>query len=146
MKSKLSTAAAALVFALAVPAAAQSPSLSADPRPGTAEAVRCLNRLGPKGCETMFVGQARAMARFWVFANPTRDAGRGAFVSTSYWGRATDSNWMNAKVMSTLPTKDMDIFHVNFTRAEYTFYVAAPDADGKINALAGPGIPDVPGQ
>jgi len=144
MKSKLSTAAAALVFALT--ASAQSPSQSADPRPGTAEAVRCLNRLGPKGCETMFVGQARAMARFWVFADLNRDAGRGSFVSTSYLGRAADSNWMNAKVMSTLPTKDMDIFHVKFARTEYTFYVGAPDADGKIDALAGPGIPDVPGQ
>jgi hypothetical protein len=43
--------------------------------------------------------------------------------------------------MSTLPTNSMDIFRVKFARAEYTFYVSLPGADGKIHALAGPGIP-----
>jgi len=111
------------------------------PRPGAAEAIRCLNHQGPKGCEEMFVGQARLMARPWVFENTNRDAWRGSFVSSDYWGRATGSNYLDAKVMSTLPTNDMDIFHLKFARAEYTFYVSAPDADGKIHALAGPGIP-----
>jgi hypothetical protein len=93
----------------------------------------------------MFVGQARLMARPWVFENPNRDALRGSLVSSNYGGRASDSNYFDAKVMSNLPTKDMDIFHVKFARAEYTFYVSAPDADGKIHALAGPGVPEAPG-
>src|SRR5258706_11621210 len=87
------------------------PPLASGPRPGTAEAIRCLNHQGPKGCETMFVGQARLMAQPWVFDNPNRDALRGAFVSSNYEGRATGSNYMDAKVMSTLPTGEMDIFH-----------------------------------
>jgi hypothetical protein len=108
------------------------------PQPGTVEAMQCLNHQGPKGCETIFVGQARLMAQPWVFQNPSRDASRGSFVSSNYEGRATGSNYMDAKVMSTLPTREMDIFHVKFSRAEYTFYVSAPDADGKIHALATP--------
>src|SRR3954465_346265 len=86
------------------------------PRPGTVEAVRCLNHQGPKGCETMFVGQARLMARPWVSDNSNRDFMRGSFVSSNYLGRATGSSYMDAKVMSTLPTNEMDIFRVKFTR------------------------------
>jgi len=124
---------------------AAGPSGESAPRPGTVEAIQCLNHLGPKGCETMFVGQARLMARPWVMENPNRDARRGSFISSNYRGRASDSNYFDAKVMSILPTKDMDIFRVKFARAEYTFYVSAADADGKIHALAGPGIPEAPG-
>jgi len=138
------------ILIIAVAASLFSASARADsspangPRPGTTEAVQCLNRQGLKGCETMFVGQARLMARFWVFQNPNRDARRGSFVSSTYEGRATGSNYMDVRVLSDLPTKDMDTFHVKFARAEYTFYVAPPDADGKIHALAGPGIPQAP--
>lgn len=124
---------------------ADPPPAAPGPRPGTVEAVRCLNHQGPKGCETMFVGQARLMARPWVFENPNRDAWRGSFVSSNYGGRASGSNYFDARVMSTLPTNDMDIFRVKFARAEYTFYVSALDAVGKIHALAGPGIAEAPG-
>lgn len=137
----LITAVSAFLFSTS--AMAES-SQAEGPRPGTSDAVQCLNREGLKGCETVFVGQARSMARFWVFQNPNRDARRGSFVSSTYEGRATGSNYMDAKVLSDLPTKDMDIFHVKFRRTEYTFYVAPPDTDGKIHALAGPGIPKAP--
>ena len=86
----------------------------------------------------MFVGQARVAARPWVFENPDRDASRGAFVSSDYRGRITGSNYLDANVIGTLPTSEMDMFHVKFARAEYTFYVSTPDADGKIHALAVP--------
>jgi hypothetical protein len=132
------------ILTIALTASLLSTSAMADlspassPRPGTVEAMQCLNHHGPKGCETMFVGQARLMAQPWVFQNPRRDASRGSFVSSNYEGRATGSNHMDAIIMSTLPAREMDIFHVKFSRAEYTFYVAAPDADGKIHALAIP--------
>src|SRR5256885_834348 len=114
-----------LTASLPSPSAMAEPSPAASgPRPGTVEAVRCLNHQGPKACERMFVGQARLMARLWVFDNPNRDFMRGSFVSSSYQGRATGSNYMDAKVMSALPTNEMDIFRVKFTRDEYTFYVS----------------------
>jgi hypothetical protein len=59
-------------------------------------------------------------------------------VSSSYWGRASDSNRFDARILTNQPTKEMDIFDVKFTHVEYTFYISPPDADGKIKALAMP--------
>ena len=115
----------------------QSPAASG-PRPGTVEAMQCLVRQGPAACSTMFRGGARTAAMPWVIANPDRDFKRGALVSSTYWGRASDSNRFDARILTNQPTKEMDIFDVKFAHVEYTFYISPADADGKIRALAIP--------
>jgi hypothetical protein len=124
---------------------ASSPSAMADPspaasgpRPGTVEAMQCLVRQGPPACNTMFRGSARTAAMPWVIANPDRDFKRGRLVSSTYWGRASDSNRFDARILTSQPTKEMDIFDVKFAHVEYTFYISPADADGKIRALAMP--------
>ena len=61
---------------------------------------------------------------------------RGALISSSYWGRASDSNIYDARILIHQPTTEMDIFDVKFAHVEYTFYISPADADGKIRALA----------
>jgi hypothetical protein len=113
----------------------QSPAASG-PRPGTVEAMRCLVRQGPAGCEKMFQGGARVTAMPWVFENPDRDFKRGHLIFSNYWGRASNSNIFDARVLINQPTTEMDIFDVKFAHIEYSFYTSPPDADGKIRALA----------
>src|SRR5579872_4955622 len=91
------------------------PSLMADPspaasgpRPGTVAAMQCLVRQGPKGCEKVFVGSASLAARRWVFQDPERDFKRGPLVFSNYWGRASESNIFDAKILIKQPTKEMD--------------------------------------
>jgi hypothetical protein len=113
------------------------PSLAASgPRPGTVEAMQCLIRKGPTGCEKMFRGSAWVAARPWVFENPNRDFKRGALVSSDFWGRASDSNIYDARILTNQPTKEMDIFDVRFAHIKYSFYISPADADGKIRAVA----------
>lgn len=130
---------ASLVTLLPSPSAMADPSpAAAGPRPGTVEAMQCLIRKGPAGCERTFQGGARTAAMPWVFQNPDRDFKRGPLVSSSYWGRASDSNRFDARILTSQPTKEMDIFDVKFSHVEYTFYISPADADGKIRALAMP--------
>src|SRR4051812_36236799 len=112
-----------------------SPAASG-PRPGTVEAMQCLVRQGPPACNTMFRGGARMAAMPWVFANPDRDFKRGALVSSTYGGRASDSTRFDARILPPQPTTKMDIFDVKFPHVKYTFYISPADADGKIRALA----------
>lgn len=107
------------------------------PRPGTVEAVRCLVRQdSSEACKSMFQGSARRTAMPWLFENPDRDFKRGRLLSSSYFGRASDSNRFDARVLTVQPTKEMDIFDVKFAHVEYTFYISPADPDGKIRALA----------
>ena len=108
------------------------------PRPGTVEAMRCLVRQGPPSCKAMFEGSARKTAMPWIFENPDRDFKRGALISSSYWGRASDTNRFDSRILTHQPTREMDIFDVKFAHVEYTFYISPADADGKIRALAIP--------
>lgn len=109
------------------------------PRPGTVEAMRCLVRQDTSdACKTMFQGGARKIAMSWVFQNPERDFKRGRLISSSYWGRASDTNRFDAKILTNQPTREMDIFDVKFAHVEYTFYISPADTDGKIRALAIP--------
>ena len=108
------------------------------PRPGTVEAMRCLVRQGPPSCKAMFEGSARTTAMPWIFENPDRDFKRGALISSSYWGRASDTNRFDSRILTHQPTREMDIFDVKFAHVEYTFYISPADADGKIRALAIP--------
>lgn len=117
-------------------AMADQPPAALGPRPGTVEAMRCLVRQGSAGCEKVFQGSARVVAMPWVFENPDRDFKRGHLVSSSYWGRASDSNIFDARVLINQPTTEMDIFDVKFAHIEYSFYISPADADGKISALA----------
>ena len=112
-----------------------SPAASGGPRPGTVEAMRCLVRQGPAGCEEMFRGGARVTARPWVFQDPNRDFKRGALVSANFWGRASDSNAFDARAMINQPATEMDIFDIRFGHVKYSFYIGPADADGKIQAL-----------
>jgi hypothetical protein len=109
------------------------------PRPGTVEAMRCLVRQDTSdACKIMFQGGARKIAMSWVFQNPERDFKRGRLISSSYWGRASDTNRFDAKILTNQPSREMDIFDVKFAHVEYTFYISPADADGKIRALAIP--------
>jgi hypothetical protein len=119
-------------------AADPSPAASGGPRPGTVEAMRCLVRQGPAECKTMFQGSARKVAMHWVFQDPDRDFKRGPLLSSNYWGRASDSNRFDARILTSQPTKEMDIFDVKFAHVEYTFYISPADPDGNIRALAIP--------
>jgi len=121
-------------FAVAEP----SPAASGGPRPGTVEAMRCLVRQGPAECKTMFQGSARKAAMRWIYPDPDRDFKRGPLLSSNYWGRASDSDRFDARILTSQPTKEMDIFDVKFAHVEYTFYISPADADGKITALAIP--------
>jgi hypothetical protein len=128
-----------LIASLPFPSAMADPSPAASgPRPGTVEAMRCLVRQGPAGCEKMFQGGARTAARPWVFQNPDRDFKRGHLISSDYWGRASESNRFDARFMINQPTTEMDIFDIKFAHVEYTFYISPANADGKIEALAIP--------
>ena len=133
-----------LLLPASVAASLLSTSLVADPagpgpRPGTVEAMRCLVRQDTsEPCKTMFQGGARKVAMPWLFENPDRDFKRGTLISAGYWGRASDSNRFDNRILTNLPTKEMDIFDVKFAHVEYTFYISPADADGKIKALAIP--------
>jgi hypothetical protein len=121
-----------------------SPSVMADvspaasgPRLGTAEAMQCLlgYQQGSTDCMKMFRGSAQIMATPWVFVNAERKFQRGPLVSSTYWGRASESNMFDVKAMLGKPTREMDIYDVKFAHIEYTFYISPADAEGTIRAL-----------
>jgi hypothetical protein len=132
-KILLTIAVAAMAVGVAPLACAQPAS---GPRAGTVEAMQCLTRQGPKGCEKMFVGRAWPAARPWVFENPNRDFKRGPLISSEYWGRASKTNAFDAKILVDQPTNEMDIFDVKFAHIEYSFYISPADGEGKVQALA----------
>lgn len=115
--------------------AAEPPPASGPPRPGTVDAMKCLIRQGPKDCQKMFVGGAWQPASPWVFVDANRDFQRGDLEFSNFWGRATEANIFDVKAMLGKPTREMDIFDVKFAHTRYTFYIAPPDADGKVRAL-----------
>ena len=119
-------------------AMADEPPAAPGPRPGTVEAMQCLVliRQEPGECIKMFVGSAQRTATPWVFVSAEQKFQRGPLVSSSYWGRASQSNMFDVKAMRALPTKEMDIFDVKFAHTEYTFYISPAGAEGKIKALA----------
>ena len=132
MKLALSILALAALAAGLSPAFAQS---DAGPR-GTLQAVRCLVRQGPPGCEEMFVGRASQAARPLVFENAKRDFNRGPLLASDFWGRASETNAFDARILIGQPTREMDIYDVKFAHFEYSYYIGPPNEDGKINALA----------
>lgn len=124
---------------LSPPVMAQPSPADPGPRPGTVEAMKCLVRQDTSpACKTMFQGSARTIAMRWVFQDSERDFKRGTLLSAGYWGRASDSNRFDAKILTNQPTKELDIFDVKFAHVEYTFYISPADADGKIRAVAIP--------
>ncbi len=126
-------AVAALAVGLSSMAGAET---APGPRPGTVEAMRCLVRQGPQGCEKIFVARAWPAARPWVLQDVDRDFKRGPLVANDFWGRASKTNLFDQKVLINQTTDEMDIFDIKFAHTEYTFYIAPPDADGKIRGLA----------
>src|SRR5438552_19193556 len=88
------------------PSVAQPSPADAGPRSGTMEAMRCLVRQGPAACKAMFQGSARKTAMPWLFENPDRDFKRGALLSSTYWGRASDSNRFDARILTDQPTRE----------------------------------------
>jgi hypothetical protein len=129
------------VLAAALPSltvrADQPPAGASGPRPGTVEAMQCLAgiRQEPAECLKMFRGSAQVAATPWVYVSAAQAFERGRLVSSSFWGRASDSNMFDAKAMKGLPTREMDIFDVKFAHTEFTFYVSPADTEGKIRAL-----------
>ena len=119
--------------------AAPSDAASA-PRPGTNEAMQCLVgvRDEPAECIKMFRGGSHTIAMPWVFVDANQKFQRGPLLSSTYWGRASDANRFDARILTHQPTKEMDIFDVKFAHVEYTFYISPADPDGKIRALAIP--------
>src|SRR3954471_1145843 len=102
----------ALPFLTALPLfpSAMAEPAALGPRPGTVEAMQCLVRQGPRQCEHMFQGGARNTAKSWVISDQDRDFRRGPLRSSSYWGRASDSNRFDARILTNQPTREMDIF------------------------------------
>ena len=128
---------AILAASLPCPAAMAEPAPAASgPRPGTVEAMKCLVRQGPAGCEKMFKGSAWVTASSWVFEDPNRDFKRGALVFSNFWGRASDSNIFDARILINQPTREMDIYDIKFAHVEYSFYISPADADGNVRAVA----------
>jgi len=129
---------AAITVSLTAPSAMADLSPAAPgPRPGTLEAMQCLLgvREEPNECIRMFRGGAQRTAMPWVFLGAEPKFQRGVLVSSTYWGRASESNMFDVKAMRGWPVKEMDIFDVKFAHTEYTFYVSPADAEGKIRAL-----------
>jgi hypothetical protein len=125
-----------LTASLACPSAmADEPPAGPGPRAGTVEAMQCLTRQGPKGCERMFVGGAWIPASQWVFHDPQRDFQRGKLVFANYWGRSSESNIFDVRAMIAKPTREMDIYDVKFAHVRYTFYISPATEEGKIRAL-----------
>lgn len=134
-----------LALSILAASAASLPSLAVDlppagalgPRPGTVEAMQCLAgiRQEPAECLKMFRGSAQVAALPWVYVSAAQTFERGRLVSSSFWGRASDSNMFDAKAMKGLPTREMDIFDVKFAHTEFTFYISPADAEGEIRAL-----------
>ena len=122
------------------PAMADLPPAASGPRPGTVQAMHCLVgvRQDPAECMKMFRGGAQTIATPWVFVGAERNFQRGPLVSSSFWGRASETNMFDTKAMRGWPVREMDIFDVKFAHVEYTFYISPADADGKIRALAIP--------
>jgi hypothetical protein len=130
--------AAKILSVLAFAAIAATPALaqSGAARPGTEAALQCLLELGPKGCQEVFAAQARPASDRWVWPNQRRDFDRGALLSSSFWGKASADNVFDQRVMTALTADEFDIFDVKFAHQEWTFYIAPPDADGKIRHVA----------
>ena len=107
------------------------------PRPGTEEAMQCLVGIRQEAaeCIKMFRGSSQRIATPWVFVDAGQKFERGPLLSSTYWGRASESNMFDVKAMMGKPTREMDIFDVKFAHTEYTLYVSPADADGKIRAL-----------
>jgi len=131
-------ASAKIFSAIAITALGIAPAMAqgGTARPGTEEALRCLLELGPKGCEQVFTAQARRTSDRLVWPNQARDFERGPLLSSSFWGRASANNVFDQRVMSGQMADEFDIFDVKFAHQEFTFYVAPPDADGKIRHLS----------
>jgi hypothetical protein len=126
-------AVAAIAVCFSLPAFAQG---GAGPRSGTAAAVQCLLRQGPKGCERMFVGKAMLASQPWVWENSSRDFNRGPLERSKYWGQASPTNVFDVKALLRQAADEMDIFDVKFAHLEWTIYIGPADADGKIHYLA----------
>src|SRR5690349_6351224 len=90
---------------LSIPLRAEPPPAGPGPRPGTVEAMQCLVRQGPASCKEMFQGGARKTAMPWLWEKPDRDFKRGRLLSGTYWGRASDSNRFDARILTNQPAK-----------------------------------------
>jgi hypothetical protein len=98
----------------------------------TASALRCLLDNGQNDCGAVFVGNARRAARFWVVPNPNRDFTLGALISSEYARTETGDNVYIARFFS---GRTADLYDVKFKHTRMTFYIAHPEADGKIHYL-----------
>jgi hypothetical protein len=111
-----------LTIGFSAPLLSASVLAAQPPRPGTAEAVRCLVGQGPSGCLAMFQkGRSQTAAIRYVGENPERAFETGRVLSIAYWGRDTKS--------LARPSGEADVFDVKFARREYTLYIGG--ANGK---------------
>jgi hypothetical protein len=67
-----------------------------------------------------------------VWQNPNRDFELGPLQSTEYARTETKDNVYITKFLSGGTT---DLYHVKFKHHDMTFYIAQPEADGKIHYL-----------
>lgn len=98
----------------------------------TASALRCLLNNGQNDCGAIFVGSARRAAHPWVQQNPNRDVALGALISSEYARTETGDNVYIARFFS---GRTADLYDVKFKHTSMTFYIAHPEADGKIHYL-----------
>jgi uncharacterized membrane protein len=98
----------------------------------TASALRCLLDKGQNDCGAVFVGSASRAARPWVRQNPDRDFALGALISSEYARTETGDN---VYVTRFFQGRTADLYDVKFKHTRMTFYIAHPEADGKIHHL-----------
>lgn len=122
-------ACAALALGLPSPAAAADET---GPHPGTQAALQCLLHNAEKGCEQVFTSVAHVQALDWVLTSPWPDFNLGALDSADYARTISDSNVYDIRFLNGQRT---DVYDVKFLHQEMTFYIALPEADGKIRHL-----------
>jgi len=98
----------------------------------TASAFKCLLDKGQNGCGAVFVGNASRAARFWVGQNPNRDFELGALISSGYARTETGDNVYISRFFH---GRTADLYELKFKHSIKTFYIAHPEADGKIHDL-----------
>lgn len=134
---RLLPAAALAMIAFASGASAQIRTMTEHAQ--TAAALKCLLDHAKDNCPVEFGGAARRASQFWLFWTPNKDVEFGPLKSSDYAG----TQEVNAYLTQHLSGRTADVYSVGFGHGEWTFYIARPRPDGKIQYMFfRPGRPD----
>src|SRR3954469_13913165 len=126
------------VIGLSLAASAQTRVIG--PHAETAAALLCLlQHQHDDACAQRFTASARPLAENWLFWGPDKDFKYGALVSTEFAGTQAPNSYLTRF----LSGRAADVYDVKFKHQEMTFYIAPPDADGRVQYMriraGGPG-------